>query len=133
MLEYDFAEGVYPNSEQHRIARNNGESYAMEDVPSSHRSAQQRTFNRDDATMMFDQKPNFHGKKLALMATIEEVNNVVIRETPIKGEEDIAVYAFQALGFEGRKSIVVWACEVTLHHDGQSGSSSKPTLGRTRP
>lgn len=26
------------------------------------------------------------------------------------GEEDIVVYASQALGFEGRKSI--WACEV---------------------
>ena len=86
---------------------------------------------------MFDQKPNLHGKKLALMATIKEANNVVIRETLIKGggsgEEDLALYAFQALGFEGRKSIVVWACEVTLHHDGRS-SSSKPPLGRrTRP
>ena len=50
------------------------------------------------------------------MATIKEANNVVIRETLIKGgetgEEDIAVYASQALGFEGRKSIVVWACEL---------------------
>ena len=76
LLEYDFAEGVYPNSEQRRVAVNNGESYAMEDVPSSHhqddedamahRSAQQRSFNRDEATMMFDQKPNLHGKKLWL-------------------------------------------------------------------
>ena len=73
LLEYDFAEGVY--SEQHRVTANNGESYAMEDVPSHHQddedgmahlSDQRRSLNRDDATMMFDQKPNLYGKRLWL-------------------------------------------------------------------
>ena len=70
LLDYDFAEGVYPNS-VHPNAVNN-ESYAMEDVSSSHQededemahlSAQRRSFDRD-TTMMFDQKPNLYGKKL---------------------------------------------------------------------
>jgi hypothetical protein len=72
LLDYDFAEDVYSNS-VNRTAVNNGESYAMEDVPShqddedamAHQSAQRRSFNRD-ATMMFDQKPNLYGIKLWL-------------------------------------------------------------------
>ena len=73
LLNYDFAEGVYSDS-VHRTAVDNerfGESYAMEDVPShqddedemAHLSAQRGSFN-GDATMMFDQKPNLHGRKL---------------------------------------------------------------------
>jgi hypothetical protein len=70
LLDYDFAESVYSNS-VHNIAVNNSESYAMEDVPSHQDdedaiallSAQRRGFNRDE-TMIFDQKPNLHGKKL---------------------------------------------------------------------
>ena len=70
LLDYDFAEGVYSNS-AHRIAVNNGGSYEMQDVPSHEDdedamtllSARRRGLNRD-ATMMFDQKPNLHGKKL---------------------------------------------------------------------
>jgi len=72
LLDYDFAaEDVHSNS-VHNIAVNNSESYEMEDIP-SHRdddedaiallSAQRRGFNRD-ATMIFDQKPNLHGKRL---------------------------------------------------------------------
>ena len=70
LLDYDFADGVYSNS-AHRVAVDNSESYAMEDI-SSHEddedaiallSTQQRGFNRD-ATMMFDQKPNLYGRKL---------------------------------------------------------------------
>ena len=70
LLDYDFAEGVYSNS-VHNIAVNNSESYAMDDVP-SHRdeedaiallSAQRRGFDRGE-TMIFDRKPNLHGKKL---------------------------------------------------------------------
>ena len=72
LLDYDFAEGVYPDS-AHRIAVNNGESYAMEDIPShqddedamGHLSSRRRGFNRDE-TIMFDQKPNLHGIKLWL-------------------------------------------------------------------
>ena len=72
LLDYDFAEGEHSNS-VHRIASNNDESYAMEDVPlpqddenvMAHLSAQRRSFNRD-ATMTFDQKPNLYGVKLWL-------------------------------------------------------------------
>jgi len=76
LLDYDFAEGVYPNSMHNSIAVNNGhsgESYAMEDVRSHQDnedamedlSAQRRSFDRD-ATMIFGQKPNLHGIKLWL-------------------------------------------------------------------
>jgi hypothetical protein len=70
LLDYDFAEGVYSNS-VHRTVVDGDESYAMEDVPPHQDdedamilpSAQRKGFNRD-ATAMFDQKPNLHGKKL---------------------------------------------------------------------
>lgn len=56
----------------------------------------------------------------ALTATIKEASNVVIRASEVllkgggTGEEDIALYASQALGFEGRKSIWAFAKQINL-------------------
>ena len=72
----------------------------------------------------------------ALTATIKEASNVVIRASEVllkgggTGEEDIALYASQALGFEGRNQYGLLRSKLTLHW--HFGSSSKLTQGRAR-